>query len=230
MPVFPPRLGELRNFFPDQESVDNDQPLTGVIIALHAGDTQATIRTIDPDADYDTVYGPPDGTYITADATPVPLVEDPLGVSAYSATLDPGGLAQWLNLRSDIIFPLTGFISSAWSPDPATPVAEGGSLRTNIPNRPVTLGQVQTSNRQIRNQASFDVQDQAGSPMTLEIWNSTSGLMVAQQVTDGSGVRKDYTFAFSSPQTGEYVYSAVAISGSATPGFCRVFEARIQEA
>lgn len=198
-----------------------------------------TIRIFKISPDIDTAKGPdPDGAW-SPDPVPVSFSEnDPLtgpGIPVGQAGYTYEGYLYDLAQKTDVIFPLTGFIGPAWAPGPVA-IEDGGPLRTAIINQKLVLGQVQTTRDQVRTTMLWQVKDRVASPMTLEVWNTTTGTLLASVVTDGLGVNNDYQVDFPAPfpgpQVGEFVYSAVAYSGSvgAVGNFevygCRLLEVR----
>lgn len=194
-----------------------------------------TVRYFRVSPDFDSARGPdPDGEWSPDPTDAVFFDGDPTGggLSPGQASYTYEGYLYDLAQKTDVIFPLTGYIGAAWGPG-ATPLESGGPLETLIINQKLTLGQVQTTRDQVRTSVVWQVQDRVGSPMTLECWNTTTSTQLCTIVTDGSGVNKDYQKDFDvgpGPQTGEFVYTAVAYSGAVgAAGQFRVFSARLLE-
>lgn len=201
---------------------------------------EGTIRIFKINPDIDTARGPdPDGGW-SPDPTPAAFAPVDPTLPSGSGGLQTGeagytyeGYLYDLAQKTDIIFPLTGYVGAAWAPGP-TPLEQGGPLRTTIISQKVLLGQIQTTRDQVRTTMLWQVKDRVGSPMTLEVWNTTTSTLLASTMTNGLGLNDDYQVDFATPspgpQIGEFVYSAIAISGAvASVGFFEVYGARLLE-
>jgi hypothetical protein len=198
------------------------------------GGGEGTIRVFKISPDIDTAYGPdPDGVW-SPNPPVVPFyLGDPLTLPPGQAGYTYEGYLYDLSQKTDVIFPLTGFIGPAWAPG-GTAIEAGGPLQTLIITQKLVLGQISTRADQIRNAVVWQVADRIGSPMTLEVWNTTTATLLATVITDGSGINKDYQVNFATPvpgpQIGEFVYSAVAYSGAVGGvGLFQVYSCRLLE-